>query len=75
VAGAALSVSVSRGDCVRENSSVSTTVEAILITVLVFGIVVAMFGLIYAWDKWGKDTRLERRIDRIFDRVSDMFDR
>lgn len=53
----------------------STTVEATLITALVLGIVVAMFGLIYAWEKWGKGTRLEQRIDRFFDRVSDMFDR
>ena len=59
----------------RENDSVSTTVEAILITALVFGIVAVLFGLIYAWEKWGKDTRLEQRIDRFFDRVSDMFDR
>jgi hypothetical protein len=54
---------------------VSTTVEAILITALVLGIVVAMFGLIYAWETWVKGTRLEQRIDRFFDRVSDMFDR
>ncbi|WP_167857784.1 hypothetical protein [Mycobacterium sp. DL99] len=53
----------------------STTVEAILVTALVLGIVVAIFGLIYAWEKWGKGTRLEQRIDRFFDRVSDMFDR
>jgi hypothetical protein len=75
VDGTALSVSAGSDDRVRENDSVSTTVEAILITALVFGIVVAMFGLIYAWEKWGKDTRLEQRIDRFFDRVSDMFDR
>jgi hypothetical protein len=60
---------------VRENGSVSTTVEAILITALVFGIVAAMFGLIYVWDKWGKGSRLEQRIDRFFDRVSDLFGR
>ena len=59
----------------RENVPVSTTVEAILITALVFGIVAAMFGLIYVWDKWGKGSRLEQRIDRFFDRVSDLFDR
>ncbi|HEY9266890.1 MULTISPECIES: hypothetical protein [Mycolicibacterium] len=53
----------------------STTVEAILVTALVFGIVVAIFGLIYVWEKWGKGTRLEQRIDRFFDRVSDIFDR
>ncbi|MET4430532.1 hypothetical protein [Mycolicibacterium sp. 624] len=53
----------------------STTVEVILITALVLGIVVAMFGLIYAWERWVKGTRLEQRIDRFFDRVSDMFDR
>jgi hypothetical protein len=53
----------------------STTVEAILVTALVFGIVVAMFGLIYGWEKWGKGTRLEQRIDRFFDRISDIFDR
>ena len=59
----------------RENVPVSTTVEAILITALVFGIVAAMFGLIYVWDKWGKGSRLERRIDRFFDRLSDLFGR
>ncbi|MGV0678075.1 hypothetical protein [Mycolicibacterium fortuitum] len=53
----------------------SATVEAILVTVLVFGIVIAIFGFISAWEKWGKGTRLEQRIDRFFDRVSDMFDR
>jgi len=53
----------------------STTVEAILVIALVFGIVVAMFALIYAWDKWGKGSRLEQRIDRIVDRVSALFDR
>lgn len=51
----------------------STTVEVILITALVLGIVMAMFGLIYAWEKWGKGSRLEQRIDRFFDRVSDRF--
>ena len=59
----------------RDNVPVSTTVEAILITALVLGIVVALFGLIYAWDKWGKDSPLEQRVDRFFDRVSDLFDR
>ncbi|MDF3338808.1 hypothetical protein P3H80_15330 [Mycolicibacterium septicum] len=53
----------------------STTVEVILVTALVFGIVVAIFGLIYVWEKWGKGTRLEQRIDRFFDRVSDIFNR
>lgn len=53
----------------------STTVEAILVTALVFGIVVAMFVLIYAWEKWGKGSRLERRVDHFVDRVSDLFDR
>ena len=53
----------------------STTVEAILVTALVLGIVVAMFGLIYVWETWIKGTRLEQHIDRFFDRVSVMFDR
>lgn len=53
----------------------STTAEAILITALVLGIVVVMFGLIYAWEKWVKGSRLEERIDRFFDRVTDIFDR
>ncbi len=53
----------------------STTVQAILVTALVFGIVAGIFGLVYAWDKWGKGTRLEQRVDRFFDRLSDMFDR
>lgn len=59
----------------RENDRVSTTVEAILVTALVFGIVVAMFVLIYAWEKWGKGSRLEQRVDRIFDRLGNLFDR
>ncbi|MGV0814076.1 hypothetical protein ABQF34_19095 [Mycolicibacterium boenickei] len=53
----------------------STTMEVLLVTALVLGIVAAMFGLIYAWEKWGRGTRLEQRIDRFFDRVSDKFDR
>ncbi|WP_395307351.1 hypothetical protein V4U86_18220 [Mycobacterium sp. AMU20-3851] len=53
----------------------STTVEVILITALVFGIVAVMFASIYLWGKWGKGSRLERRIDGFFDRLSDMFDR
>ena len=53
----------------------STTVTAVLVTALVFGIVAAIFGLIYLWEKWGKGTRLEQRVDRFFDRLSDMFDR
>jgi len=60
---------------VRDDVPVSTTVEAILITALVFGIVAAIFGVIYVWDKWGKGSRLERRVDRFFDRLSDLFDR
>ncbi|MBO0677401.1 hypothetical protein JRC04_07990 [Mycolicibacterium sp. S2-37] len=50
----------------------STTVEVILITALVLGIVVALFGGIYVWEKWVTGTRLEQRIDRFFDRLSDM---
>lgn len=53
----------------------STTVEAILVTALVLGIVAAIFVVIYAWEKWGKGTRFEQHIDRFFDRLSDMFDR
>jgi hypothetical protein len=60
---------------VREDGSVSIAAEATLITALVFGIVAALFGSIYLWDKWGKGSRLEQRIDRFFDRISDMFDR
>jgi hypothetical protein len=52
---------------------VSTGIEVLLITALVLGIVVALFGGIYAWEKWVKDSRLERGVDRFFDRVSDMF--
>ena len=51
----------------------STTVEVILITGLVLGIVVAMFGAIYAWEKWVVGSRAEKRIDDFFDRVSDKF--
>lgn len=53
----------------------TTTVEAILVTALVFGIVVALFALVYIWEKWGKGSRLEQRADRFFDRLSDLFDR
>lgn len=53
----------------------STTVQVILVTALVFGIVIAIFGGVYAWEKWGKGTRLEQKLDRFFDRLSDMFDR
>lgn len=51
----------------------STTVEALLIAALVLGIVIALFGLIFVWEKWIKDSRLERRIDDFFDRLSDKF--
>lgn len=70
-----MGAAIGPGDFVREDVPMSTTVEAILITALVLGIVVAMFGLIYVWETWVKGTRLEQRIDRFFDRVSDMFDR
>jgi hypothetical protein len=50
-----------------------TTVEAILVTALVLGIVIALFGGIYAWEKWATGSRLERGVDRFFDRLSDMF--
>jgi biopolymer transport protein ExbB/TolQ len=53
----------------------STTVTAVLVTALVFGIVAAIFAVIYVWETWVRGTRLERRIDRFFDRVSDLFDR
>lgn len=53
----------------------STTLQAILVTALVFGIVLAIFGAVYVWEKWGKGTRFEQRVDRFFDRLSDMFDR
>jgi hypothetical protein len=51
----------------------TTSVEVVLITALVLGIVVAMFGAIYAWEKWVTGSRLEQRIDDFFDRVSDKF--
>ncbi|MEV3900834.1 hypothetical protein AB0K11_00775 [Mycobacterium sp. NPDC050551] len=51
----------------------STTVEAVLVTVLVLGIVVALFAGIYAWEKCAGGSRLERGVDRFFDRLSDMF--
>jgi hypothetical protein len=53
----------------------STTVEVISVTALVFGIVAALFALIYVWDRWVEGTRLQRRIDWFFDRLSDLFDR
>ncbi|BBY16870.1 hypothetical protein [Mycolicibacterium litorale] len=51
----------------------STTVEAVLVAALVLGVVVALFGLIYVWEKWVKGSRLEQRIDRFVDRLSDLF--
>lgn len=59
----------------REDVPMSATAEVILVTALVFGIVIAMFGLIYVWEKWGKGTRLERCVERFFDRLSHIFDR
>lgn len=53
----------------------SVIAEVIWVTALVFGIVAAMFALIYAWEKWVKGTRLEKRIDGFFDRIGEMFDR
>ncbi|UXA19663.1 hypothetical protein [Mycobacterium sp. SMC-4] len=53
----------------------STTVQAILIAALVLGIVVALFASIHLWEKRVEGTRLEERIDRFFDRVSDLFNR
>lgn len=63
------------GALVRDDESMSNFVEASLVTALVLGIVAAIFALIYVWEKWGKGSPLERRIDRFFDRLSDMFDR
>ncbi|MCV7279818.1 hypothetical protein H7J88_09155 [Mycolicibacterium flavescens] len=51
----------------------STTVEAILITALVLGIVFALLALIFVWETWVKGSRLDRRIDGFFDRLSDKF--
>ncbi|MGU3498625.1 hypothetical protein [Mycobacterium sp. C31M] len=53
----------------------STTVEVVLVTALVFGIVIAIFGVIYIRETWGKGSRLEQRIDRLSDRVSELFNR
>ncbi|SEH87701.1 hypothetical protein SAMN04489835_5181 [Mycolicibacterium rutilum] len=53
----------------------STTDEAILVAALVLGIVLALFASIYLWEKWGKGSRLEQRVDGFFDRLSDLFDR
>jgi hypothetical protein len=51
----------------------TTTVEVILVTALVLGIVAALFAGIYAWEKWATGSRLERGVDRFFDRLSDKF--
>jgi vacuolar-type H+-ATPase subunit I/STV1 len=53
----------------------STTIEAILVAALVFGIVAVLFGLIFVWDRWIAGSRLEQRIDRFFERLSDRCDR
>ena len=54
---------------------VSTTLQVILITALVLGIVAAIFGVVYAWERWLKDSRFGQRVDRFADRLSDVFDR
>lgn len=54
-------------------ASLSTAVTVVLVTALVLGIVAALFGSIYAWEKWARGSRLERGVDRFFDRLSDMF--
>lgn len=53
----------------------STGIEVLLITAVVFGTVIALFGAVYAWEKRVKGTTLEKRIDGFFDRLSDRFDR
>ncbi|MGE0221178.1 hypothetical protein [Mycolicibacterium sp.] len=50
-------------------------IEVLGVTALVFGVVAALFALIYVWEKWVKGTRLEQRIDRFFDRIGELFDR
>lgn len=55
----------------RDDVPVSTTGQSVLVAALVFGIVVAIFGRIYVWEKWRRGTRLEQRIDR----ESDVTDR
>lgn len=44
-----------------------------LVAALVFGIVAALFVAIYAWEKWVKDSPLERRLDDFFDRLTEKF--
>lgn len=51
----------------------STTMQVLLITALVFGLVALLFGLVYLWEYKLKDTTIEKRIDGFFDRLSDRF--
>jgi hypothetical protein len=53
----------------------SITLQAVLVTALVLGIVAAIFASIYAWERWVTGSQLEQRVDRFFDRLSDLFDR
>jgi hypothetical protein len=53
----------------------SITLQAVLVTALVLGIVAAIFASIYAWDRWARGSQLEQCVDRFFDRLSDLFDR
>ncbi len=51
----------------------STTVQVILVTALVLGLVAVVFGLVYLWNSRVEGTDRERKIDGFFDRLSDWF--
>ncbi|GAA1081085.1 hypothetical protein [Tsukamurella spumae] len=51
----------------------STTVQVILITALVLGLVAVVFGLVYLWNSKVEGTDREKKIDGFFDRLSDRF--
>jgi hypothetical protein len=51
----------------------STTSAVVFWIAVVVGLVIALFGFVYAWEKWGKDSGLGRRIDRLADWASETF--
>ncbi|NMD55400.1 MULTISPECIES: hypothetical protein [Tsukamurella] len=51
----------------------STTMQVLLITALVLGLVAVVFGLVHLWNSKVEGTDREKRIDGFFDRLNDRF--
>ncbi|CAM3143060.1 hypothetical protein [Tsukamurella hominis] len=51
----------------------STTLQVLLITALVLGLVAVVFGLVHLWNTKVEGTAREKKIDGFFDRLSDRF--